>query len=58
VGCGECTRACPAGIDLSLLNRSLARAAEEEFGYRAGADRDAPPLIGTFSTGDKEGFIR
>ncbi len=58
VGCGECARVCPAGIDLNLLNRSLARAAEEEFGYRPGADHDAPPLIGTFNIGDKEGFIR
>ena len=29
VGCDECTRACPAGIDLRLLNLSLAKAAEE-----------------------------
>lgn len=58
VGCGECARVCPAGIDLALLNRSLARAAEREFGYRAGMDRDAPPLIGMFNAGDKEDFIR
>ena len=30
VGCDECTRACPAGIDLRLLNLSLAKAAEEQ----------------------------
>jgi Fe-S oxidoreductase len=57
-GCGECARACPAGINLGLLNGSLARAADEEFGYRAGVDSNAPPLIGTFGTGDKEDFIR
>ena len=34
VGCDECTRACPAGIDLGLLNLSLAEAAEENFGFR------------------------
>ena len=58
VGCGECTRACPAGINLALLNQTLARAAEEEFGYRAGQDRSTPPLIGAFAPGDKEDFIR
>ena len=31
VGCDECTRVCPAGIDLRLLNLSLAKAAEEQF---------------------------
>ena len=58
VGCDECTRACPAGIPLRLLNLSLARAAEGEFGYRAGVDPALPPLIGSFSADDQEGFIR
>jgi coenzyme F420-reducing hydrogenase delta subunit/ferredoxin len=58
VGCDECTRACPAGIDLRLLNLSLARAAERHFDYRAGADPNVEPLIGTYSLQDKEDFIR
>lgn len=58
VGCDECTRACPAGIDLRLLNLSLARAAEEQFGYRAGMDLDAEPVVGAFSARDREDFIR
>jgi len=58
IGCDECTRACPAGIDLRVLNRSLAKAAEEHFGYRAGINRDVEPLIGTYSLQDKENFIR
>ncbi len=58
IGCDACTRACPAGIDLRLLNLTLARAAEEDFGYRAGEDRDAPPLIGAYSRQDQESFIR
>ena len=49
VGCDECTRACPAGIDLRLLNLSLAKAAEENFGFRAGMDPDAEPIIGAYS---------
>ena len=58
VDCGACARACPAGIDLGLLNASLARAAESEFGFRAGMDADAAPLLGEYSTRDREGFIK
>jgi len=58
IGCDECTRACPAGIDLGLLNLALAKAAEEHFAYRAGMDPKAEPLIGAYSLEDKENFIR
>jgi len=58
IGCDECTRACPAGIDLRLLNLTLAKAAEEHFTYRAGIDPKAEPLIGAYSLQDKENFIR
>lgn len=58
VGCDACVRACPAGIDLRLLNLSLAKAAEDNFGFRAGADPAAEPIIGAYSLQDKEAFIR
>jgi ferredoxin len=58
VGCDECSRACPAGINLRLLNLSLAKVAEEKFSYRSGVDPDAEPLIGCYSENDKETFIR
>lgn len=59
VGCDECTRACPAGIELRLLNLTLARAAEAHFGgYQAGMDRETVPVIGSYSQEDKESFIR
>jgi len=57
-GCGECERACPAGIELSLLNQTLAKAAEEHFNFRPGMDKDAEQLIGTYSEQDQEEFIR
>jgi ferredoxin len=57
IGCDECTRACPAGINLRLLNLSLSKAAESSFSYRAGMDLEAEPVIGSFSADDKEGFI-
>jgi coenzyme F420-reducing hydrogenase delta subunit/ferredoxin len=58
VGCGECARACPAGIPLGLLNLTLARAAEKHFGYQAGMDPKVEPLIGSYALTDKEDFIR
>ena len=58
VGCDECTRACPAGIDLRLLNLSLAKTAEESFDFRAGMDPAAEPIIGAYSQQDHEEFIR
>lgn len=58
VGCAACSTACPAGIDLDILNLSLAKATEEQFGYSAGTQRNAEPLIGTFSPEDNEQFIR
>ena len=58
VGCDECTRACPAGIDLRLLNLSLAKAAEESFNFRAGTDPAAEPIVGAYSQQDHEEFIR
>ena len=58
VGCGECARACPAGIPFGLLNLTLARAAAKHFGYRAGMDPNIEPLIGSYALTDKEEFIR
>jgi len=57
-GCGECARACPAGIELTLLNYTLAKSAEEHFNYRAGMKDDGIQLIGNYSEQDEEEFIR
>lgn len=57
IGCDECTRVCPAGINLRLLNMTLARAAETHFHYRAGMDRETVPVIGSYAQEDKEDFI-
>ncbi|MDD3588070.1 MAG: 4Fe-4S dicluster domain-containing protein [Thermoguttaceae bacterium] len=58
VGCGACANACPAGIDLDLLNLTLAMTAEKEFGHVSGREVGTAPLIGSFSEQDKEDFIR
>jgi ferredoxin len=58
VGCYACVRACPAGIDLRLLNQSLARAAETAFSFSAGMDAEAEPILGSYSQNDAEDFIQ
>jgi ferredoxin len=58
VGCEACVQACPAGIDLNLLNQSLARAAEKHFGHRAGDDPQGEPLVGSYDKQDGGTFIR
>ncbi len=48
-GCGECQRACPVGIPVLLLKRSLTRQVETLFAYRAGVDTEGSPPLLTFS---------
>ncbi len=45
-GCGECQRACPVGLPVLLLKRSLSRSVEGLFDYQAGVStEDTPPLL-------------
>ncbi len=48
-GCGECQRACPVGIPVLLLKRSLSRRVEDLFAYRAGIDTEGTPPLLTFN---------
>ena len=57
VGCGECERACPVGIPLSLLNRKMAEVAAESFDFTANDDVDNVSPIGAFRSDDHEDFI-
>ena len=57
VDCGECERACPVGIPLSLIARKVARVVEQRWGYRASDDPAQPCPVGTFSTDDAQEFI-
>ena len=46
INCGECERACPAGIKLMLLNRHLDDEVSKLFDYKgAGVKEELPPLI-------------
>jgi Fe-S oxidoreductase len=48
-GCGECERACPMGIPVLLLKRSLSRKVEELFAYKAGVETEGRPPLLTFN---------
>jgi formate dehydrogenase (coenzyme F420) beta subunit len=58
VSCDQCSRVCPEGIDLRLMNLSMARASEASFGHRSGTDPEAALVLGNFSQQDQEHFIR
>jgi len=56
--CGECERACPVGIPLRSLAREMYDIVGELFSYRAGMDKEAPPLLACYEPTDVEDFIR
>lgn len=58
VDCGECERACPAGIPLNLLARKVASIVAERFGYRTTDDPSVPAPIGVYRLDDPQEFIR
>lgn len=58
IGCGECDRACPMDIPLSLLNRKMGMVAFKEFNYSHGMDINEPTLIGSYKMTDKNDFIK
>jgi ferredoxin len=58
VNCGECSRACPVGIPLSLLNQKLAEEIFKNFKTRAGLSAKSEYAMGTFKPEDKENFIK
>jgi formate dehydrogenase subunit beta len=57
VDCGECERACPAGIPLGLLNRKVASIVADRFGYSVTDDPSKEAPIGTYRLDDEQEFI-
>ena len=53
--CGECSRVCPQGIRLDLLNRKFIKDINEFYGdYQAGADADTNAPLLSFDVDDVE----
>ena len=56
--CGECSRVCPQGIPLHLLNRKFIKDVDEFYGeYQAGADNTTKYPLTNFTKGDVEPSI-
>jgi len=56
--CGECSRVCPQGIPLHLLNRKFIKDINEFYGdYQAGADMDTRPPLVNYNMDDVEPSI-
>jgi len=56
--CGACERACPVNIPLRSLSKKMEEIVAELFDYRAGTDKEAPPLMAAYETQEAEDFIR
>ncbi len=54
IGCGECERACPMDIPLSLLNRKMAETAKEAYAYVSGRSLETPTLVGSYDVKDSD----
>ena len=57
VDCGACSRACPMGIDLRLLNKKLQKDTQELYHYISGLNPDEAPAFGTFKIDDPQDCI-
>lgn len=58
IGCGECERVCPAGIQLSLLNRKMRMEVIGNYSAEPGLNPDEKPAMCSFKPEDREDFIR
>ena len=52
--CGQCSEACPAGIDVAGVFIRAAGRVQDLTGYRAGADESGDPLLATFTERELE----
>lgn len=58
IDCGECERACPAGIPLRDINKKIEKDVLELFSYEAGLSAETKPLFACFDKNDSEDFIK
>ncbi|MDH5695518.1 MAG: 4Fe-4S dicluster domain-containing protein [Dehalococcoidia bacterium] len=56
--CGECERACPVNIPLRSLTKEMYDIVGELFSFKAGMDKDAPPLMTHYEQEEAEDFFR
>ena len=56
--CGECERACPVDIPLRSLTKEMYDLIDELFHFKAGMDKEAPPLMTHYELEEAEDLIR
>ena len=56
--CGECERACPVNIPLRSLTKEMYDIVGDLFQFKAGMDKDAPPLMTHYEYEEAEDLIR
>ncbi|MEW6070065.1 MAG: coenzyme F420 hydrogenase [Candidatus Thermoplasmatota archaeon] len=57
IGCEECERVCPMNIPVRALTKKLEKEVLEMYGYEAGIDPKAKPLLASFDPKDPAEFI-
>jgi len=57
VDCGACSRACPMGLDLRLLNKKLQKEVKELYQYVPGLSLEEMPALGTYRPDDPQTCI-
>ena len=58
VGCGECERACHAGLPLAALMKKVRNIVEESFGEKPHGDPERVAPLGTFSQEDDDSLFK
>ena len=56
--CGECERACPVNIPLRSLTKEMYDIVGELFDFKAGMDKESPPLMTHYEQEEAEDFVR
>jgi len=57
IECQECSRVCPVGIPVDVLNNVLSRDFASRFGHLAGETAETKPALVTYDRDDPEDFI-
>jgi ferredoxin len=57
IGCGECLRVCPMGVDLSVINRKLAADCAQLYGNEATADTEKKNTLDSYKEDDWQEFF-
>ena len=57
VGCESCARACPMGVDLTMLNRKLAKDVKDLFNIETGLDMEQELVFNEFKLDDPQPFL-